>query len=139
MFKSQALVTWPSALTMKLARVPVPYSLHAPQTESPSDKIDLLRYQRYGPVHYIPSCPDSYCFRYLNRCTGRSFVNSVSHLLLSCCPTDVSYRDLSHINTPATVEGFSSDNDGLAKALQGIDIVIIPAGVPRKPGMTRFV
>ncbi|CAD6583410.1 MAG: Malate dehydrogenase, cytoplasmic [Cyphobasidiales sp. Tagirdzhanova-0007] len=45
--------------------------------------------------------------------------------------------DLSHINTPATVEGFSSDNDGLAKALQGIDIVIIPAGVPRKPGMTR--
>jgi|ERR1712127_510101 len=28
-------------------------------------------------------------------------------------------------------------NDGLAEALSGSDIVIIPAGVPRKPGMTR--
>lgn len=25
----------------------------------------------------------------------------------------------------------------LAKALEGADVVIIPAGVPRKPGMTR--
>lgn len=25
----------------------------------------------------------------------------------------------------------------LAKALQGVQLVIIPAGVPRKPGMTR--
>lgn len=27
--------------------------------------------------------------------------------------------------------------DQLAKALEGSDVVIIPAGVPRKPGMTR--
>lgn len=27
--------------------------------------------------------------------------------------------------------------DQLGKALEGCDIVIIPAGVPRKPGMTR--
>lgn len=27
--------------------------------------------------------------------------------------------------------------DQLAQALEGCDIVIIPAGVPRKPGMTR--
>lgn len=27
--------------------------------------------------------------------------------------------------------------DQLGKALEGSDIVIIPAGVPRKPGMTR--
>lgn len=45
--------------------------------------------------------------------------------------------DLSHINTPATVEGYGSENDGLAKALKGAQIVIIPAGVPRKPGMSR--
>lgn len=27
--------------------------------------------------------------------------------------------------------------DQLGKALEGCDVVIIPAGVPRKPGMTR--
>ena len=27
--------------------------------------------------------------------------------------------------------------DQLVKALEGCDVVIIPAGVPRKPGMTR--
>ncbi|KAG0580534.1 hypothetical protein M758_4G182800 [Ceratodon purpureus] len=44
--------------------------------------------------------------------------------------------DLSHINTGAHVEGFAGDAD-LGKALKGCDLVIIPAGVPRKPGMTR--
>lgn len=32
-------------------------------------------------------------------------------------------------------QGF--EKDGLAEALRGCDLVIIPAGVPRKPGMTR--
>ena len=32
-------------------------------------------------------------------------------------------------------QGFEKDN--LADALRGADLVIIPAGVPRKPGMTR--
>lgn len=45
--------------------------------------------------------------------------------------------DLSHINTPSVVKGYTKDNDGLAQALKGADIVVIPAGVPRKPGMTR--
>lgn len=45
--------------------------------------------------------------------------------------------DVSHINTPAKAEGFLPDNDGLKHALDGCHIVIIPAGVPRKPGMTR--
>merc|ERR1712164_118037 len=66
--------------------------------------------------------------------------------------------DLSHINTPAKVTGhgmnltqFNGDADGNGKvedqkafqdaafdeALQGCDVVVIPAGVPRKPGMTR--
>lgn len=31
----------------------------------------------------------------------------------------------------------SRSNDGLAEALTGADVVVIPAGVPRKPGMTR--
>ncbi|KAG1667423.1 hypothetical protein FOA52_004840 [Chlamydomonas sp. UWO 241] len=43
--------------------------------------------------------------------------------------------DVSHINTRAQVKGFDKDN--LADALRGADLVIIPAGVPRKPGMTR--
>ncbi|KAF9468267.1 L-malate dehydrogenase [Collybia nuda] len=45
--------------------------------------------------------------------------------------------DLSHISTPAKVEGFLPPDDGLKKTLTGADIVVIPAGVPRKPGMTR--
>ncbi len=44
--------------------------------------------------------------------------------------------DLSHINTPAKVTGHKGA-DALGAALQGADIVVIPAGVPRKPGMTR--
>jgi malate dehydrogenase len=43
--------------------------------------------------------------------------------------------DLSHINTGATCTGFGADD--LKKALDGCDVVVIPAGVPRKPGMTR--
>jgi len=43
--------------------------------------------------------------------------------------------DLSHIATPAKVEGYLPPDDGLAKALKGADIVVIPAGVPRKPGV----
>ncbi|GAB2706845.1 malate dehydrogenase [Aliiglaciecola aliphaticivorans] len=43
--------------------------------------------------------------------------------------------DLSHIPTDVKVEGFGKDD--LATALQGCDIVLIPAGVPRKPGMDR--
>jgi len=45
--------------------------------------------------------------------------------------------DLSHINTNSKVAGFGPENDGLKKALEGSEIVVIPAGVPRKPGMTR--
>jgi len=44
--------------------------------------------------------------------------------------------DLSHINSPAKVVSFQGA-DQLDDALKGMDIVLIPAGVPRKPGMTR--
>lgn len=43
--------------------------------------------------------------------------------------------DLSHIPTAVTVKGYGQD--GLTDALKGADIVLIPAGVPRKPGMDR--
>ncbi|WP_102797519.1 malate dehydrogenase [Bowmanella denitrificans] len=43
--------------------------------------------------------------------------------------------DLSHIPTDVKVKGFGKDD--LNTALQGCDIVLIPAGVPRKPGMDR--
>jgi malate dehydrogenase len=43
--------------------------------------------------------------------------------------------DLSHIATPAKVEGNLPPDNGLAKTLKGADLVVIPAGVPRKPGV----
>ena len=44
--------------------------------------------------------------------------------------------DLSHINTNAQVSGHTGA-EALGEALKGAELVIIPAGVPRKPGMTR--
>lgn len=44
--------------------------------------------------------------------------------------------DLSHIDRRIKVEGYNGQ-DNLLKVLDGSDVVIIPAGVPRKPGMTR--
>jgi len=51
-------------------------------------------------------------------------------------------EDLSHVSTAVKVESHLGDmknpeNEAVDKALQGADLVIIPAGVPRKPGMTR--
>ncbi|GES89199.1 malate dehydrogenase, NAD-dependent [Rhizophagus clarus] len=45
--------------------------------------------------------------------------------------------DLSHINTPAKVTGYLPPNDGLKNALTNAHLIVIPAGVPRKPGMSR--
>ncbi|KAH9802349.1 Malate dehydrogenase 2 [Citrus sinensis] len=44
--------------------------------------------------------------------------------------------DVGHINTRSEVAGYMG-NDQLGQALEDSDVVIIPAGVPRKPGMTR--
>lgn len=43
--------------------------------------------------------------------------------------------DVSHIPTNSTVKGY--EPEGLKDALTGADVIVIPAGVPRKPGMTR--
>merc|ERR1712003_607268 len=46
--------------------------------------------------------------------------------------------DLSHIDTKARVESFAgTDAETIENAVRGCDLVLIPAGVPRKPGMTR--
>ena len=44
-------------------------------------------------------------------------------------------KDLSHVPTPVYVRGFGKEQ--LDAALDGADVVLIPAGVPRRPGMTR--
>merc|ERR1712098_439176 len=44
--------------------------------------------------------------------------------------------DLSHIESKAEVTGFKGA-DQIEASLKDVEIVVIPAGVPRKPGMTR--
>ncbi|KAK8159675.1 malate dehydrogenase-like protein [Phyllosticta citrichinensis] len=45
--------------------------------------------------------------------------------------------DVSHVNTKSIVKGYDPTPSGLKECLEGAEIVLIPAGVPRKPGMTR--
>ena len=44
--------------------------------------------------------------------------------------------DLSHINSCCTVEGYTGPK-AIKQVLKGADVVLIAAGLPRKPGMTR--
>ncbi|KJH49168.1 malate dehydrogenase, NAD-dependent [Dictyocaulus viviparus] len=44
--------------------------------------------------------------------------------------------DLSHIDTNSKVSAHTGPNE-LAAAVSNADVIVIPAGVPRKPGMTR--
>lgn len=41
------------------------------------------------------------------------------------------------LTTVQKISGYLPKDDGIKAALTGADIVIIPAGIPRKPGMTR--
>ncbi|THH15523.1 hypothetical protein EW146_g4966 [Bondarzewia mesenterica] len=43
--------------------------------------------------------------------------------------------DVSHIDVTGAVRGYTADH--LDEALDGAEVIVIPAGVPRKPGMTR--
>ncbi|GAA5931209.1 hypothetical protein JCM1841_003489 [Sporobolomyces salmonicolor] len=43
--------------------------------------------------------------------------------------------DVDHVNTPSKCVGYGPAD--LEKALEGAEIIIIPAGMPRKPGMSR--
>jgi malate dehydrogenase len=61
---------------------------------------------------------------------------SIAHLALYDIANMGMAADLGHISTATKVSGHSGDSQ-LADALNGAEIVLIPAGVPRKPGMTR--
>ena len=43
--------------------------------------------------------------------------------------------DLSHIPTPVSIKGYAGEDP--TPALEGADVVLISAGVARKPGMDR--
>merc|ERR1711907_313965 len=61
----------------------------------------------------------------------------VSHLsLFDIVNTPGVAADISHCNTGAKVTGHAG-KDEIGVALDGCDVIVIPAGVPRKPGMTR--
>ncbi|ORY63575.1 malate dehydrogenase [Pseudomassariella vexata] len=45
--------------------------------------------------------------------------------------------DLSHISSTAKIAGYLPKEDGAKSAFKDADIIVIPAGIPRKPGMTR--
>ena len=62
--------------------------------------------------------------------------NSVKHLALYDITNVGMAADLAHIDTTVTVSAHSGEAE-LANALNGASIVLMPAGVPRKPGMTR--
>jgi len=63
--------------------------------------------------------------------------NSVKHLaLFDIVNTPGVAADLSHIPTHVQVNGFIGDAQ-LDEAVKGAHVIVIPAGVPRKPGMTR--
>jgi malate dehydrogenase len=61
----------------------------------------------------------------------------ISHLALyDIVHTPGVAADISHCSTPAKVTGHLGPQQ-LRDALEGSAVVVIPAGVPRKPGMTR--
>ena len=62
--------------------------------------------------------------------------STITHLALYDIANMGMAVDLSHINTVPKVSGHSGDMQ-LVECLSGAEVVVIPAGVPRKPGMTR--
>jgi len=67
---------------------------------------------------------------------------SVQDVTMSMIPAEGVAADLGHIEYPAKVVGYAMDPskpavDQLEACLTGCHLVLVPAGVPRKPGMTR--
>ncbi|CAK0793467.1 unnamed protein product [Prorocentrum cordatum] len=66
----------------------------------------------------------------------------VYDLTLAMVPAEGVAADLSHLNHKAVVKGYAFDKDDRAidkaeECLTGCSLVLIPAGVPRKPGQDR--
>jgi len=67
---------------------------------------------------------------------------SVQDVTMAMVPPAGVAADLGHIEYPAKVRGYAIDPskpaiDQLEECLKGCHLVLVPAGVPRKPGMTR--
>jgi len=66
----------------------------------------------------------------------------VFDLTIAMVPAQGVATDLSHLEKKSKVRGFALDKDDkpvqkLGECLTGCDLVLVPAGMPRKPGMTR--
>jgi len=66
----------------------------------------------------------------------------VQDVTMAMVPAEGVAADLSHIETDCKVSSFALDPskpavDQLGDTLKGAHLILIPAGVPRKPGMTR--
>merc|ERR1719229_2189556 len=66
----------------------------------------------------------------------------VFDLTLAMVPAAGVAADLSHLEKKSKVKGYALDKDDkpvekLAECLTGCHLVLVPAGMPRKPGMTR--
>jgi malate dehydrogenase len=66
----------------------------------------------------------------------------VYDLSLAMAPAEGVAADLSHLNKKSKVKGYAFDKDDRAiekagECLTGCHLVLVPAGVPRKPGQDR--
>merc|ERR1712070_217653 len=82
---------------------------------------------------------------------GMSMLMALNPLVKELCVQDVTMAmvppagvaaDLDHLEKPCRVNGFAIDPsqpaiDQLGECLTGADLLLVPAGLPRKPGMTR--
>jgi len=75
----------------------------------------------------------------MNPAVGELCVQDVT---MSMIPAAGVAADLGHIERPSKVTGYAIDPsqpaiDQLGECLTGADLLLVPAGIPRKPGMTR--
>merc|ERR1719210_342257 len=66
----------------------------------------------------------------------------VFDLTIAMVPAEGVAKDLSHLEKKSMVKGYALDKEDkpvekLGECLKGCDLVLVPAGMPRKPGMTR--
>merc|ERR1719229_1052805 len=66
----------------------------------------------------------------------------VFDLTVAMVPAAGVATDLSHLEKKSKVKGYALElkdlpRDHLAECLTGCNLVLVPAGMPRKPGMTR--
>jgi len=67
---------------------------------------------------------------------------AVQDVTMAMVPPAGVAADLGHLEKPANVTGYAIDPtkpaiDQLEECFTGADLLLVPAGVPRKPGMTR--